>query len=456
MTKNLVSPLFTRCILLGMLILLGGVCWHYVFGYYVTQTGFVNDVFRLNFGNNIMPIYGRVKLAASNNFLIIGTALGLCFSIYRYKTFLFSNENYIANYVLFLYLILILLFAVTESAERVYAVNVHYKSFANDLHYYNSVSDILKNYVSKQSVMDIHNQHYPPGNLIVLKIFENVGLMPFAKWFFVLTSLCLISYGCYLLKGEYSNGYANLFSLLLCTCPGIIIFPSLDNSLWYAALALVSILSFVLYIKKASRHHLFVCVLSLVIFAFFSFKVILILVAIAIYFLALIINNNKAEIQKYIIVPIYILSGFAAVYLSLYVFSGFNLLDCMLNSSHLNMKVMQTNGWDNVWRYLLRSTGNYFGLCVGAGIVLLILYSKPNMNIKSHNLFYTTNAVILFGCFSGLFFMETERVFVCLIPLIVMSASFIIENISAKQKAIIVIVALTFSVLQELFLQHYL
>nr|MBK9652619.1 hypothetical protein [Bacteroidota bacterium] len=273
---------------------------------------------------------------------------------------------------------------------------------------------------------------------------------------FVLISLCLISYCCYLLKVDYGNGYANLFSLLLCTCPGIIIFPSLDNSLWYAALAFLSFLSFVLYLKKFSLHHLFVCILSLVIFAFFSFKIILIIVAIAIYFLTQFFQNNKTEIQKYFIVPVYILAGFAVVYFSLYVFSGFNLLDCILNSSHLNMKVMQTNGWDNIWRYLLRSTGNYFGLCIGAGIVLLFLYCKPNINEKSRNIFYATNATILFGCFSGLFFMETERVFVCLIPLIVMSAVFNIENISAKQKAIIIIASLTFSVLQELFLQHYL
>nr|MBK9652618.1 hypothetical protein [Bacteroidota bacterium] len=166
-----------------MLILLAGVCWHYAFDFYVTQTGFVNDVFRLNFENNIMPFYGRVKLVANNNFFLIGSAIGLGFCIYRYKTFLFSNEKYISNYVLFIYFILILLFAITESVERVSAVNVHYNSFANDLHFYTSVSDILKNYVSKQSVMDIHNQHYPPGNLIVLKIFENVGMLPFAKWF---------------------------------------------------------------------------------------------------------------------------------------------------------------------------------------------------------------------------------------------------------------------------------
>lgn len=456
MTEKLFSPLFSRCILLGMLIFLAGVCWHYAFDFYVTQTGFVNDVFRLNFENNVMPFYGRVKLVANNNFFLIGSAIVLSFCIYRYKAFLFSNEKYISNYVLFIYFILIILFAITESAERVSAVNVHYNSFANDLHYYSSVSDILKNYVSKQSIMDIHNQHYPPGNLIVLKIFENVGLLPFAKWFFVTISLCLISYCCYLLKVDYGNAYTNLFSLLLCTCPGILIFPSIDNSLWYAALAFLSFLSFVLYLKKFSLHHLFVCILSLVIFAFFSFKIILITVAIAIYFLAHILNNNKTEIQKYFIVPVYILAGFGMVYFALYLFSGFNLLDCILNSSHLNMKVMQTNGWDNVWRYLLRSTGNYFGLCIGAGIVLLFLFCKPNISDKSRNIFFATNATILFGCFSGLFFMETERVFVCLIPLIVISAVFSIENISAKQKAIIVIASLTFSVLQELFLQHYL
>lgn len=72
MTEKLFSPLFSRCILLGMLIFLAGVCWHYAFDFYVTQTGFVNDVFRLNFENNIMPFYGRVKLVANNNFFLIG------------------------------------------------------------------------------------------------------------------------------------------------------------------------------------------------------------------------------------------------------------------------------------------------------------------------------------------------------------------------------------------------
>lgn len=416
------------------------IAWHYAFVAYVDATGFVNDVFRLNFVDNLMPFYGRISRPVFNHLslaLLIGPA----------SYFFFREKKYSLHILLLYYFFCCILFSISDNPLRFSNLLAHYEAYALDLGRYHSVAEIFRNYNALQVAMDIHNQHYPPANLLILFIFNKAGMASFT-WIFYLLVFCISIF----LVSKKDESPLPL--LLTIATPGMLIFPSLDNVLIAAACMYAMYRLYHNYFAHKKNRIPIAMSLVAFIFSMFSF---VIFVAGIFFFLLIIMDlyHNKHKYQEVLKLLAIALFTFLLLHMLTYIVSGFNWYQCLNNSVALNKMVMQTNGFDSVSRYLLRATGNIFGLLISMGLVsgLFFLVRKKDKNVSEFIAYILT---VVIASFSGLFFMETERVFLFLIPTGMYIVSPLLKNIDTRDLQQLAMLNLIFAALQEIFLKHFL
>jgi len=123
------------------------------------------------------------------------------------------------------------------------------------------------------------------------------------------------------------------------------------------------------------------------------------------------------------------IATFAGFFILLYFLTGFQLIDCLKEAIHNNSEQM-SNGFDNVFRYLLRSTGAILAYLTAVGFPQSFLAARAMLSaakVRSDRSWQEVLAVGLPICllasgFSGCFFLETERIWLLFTPFLVVSA----------------------------------
>lgn len=167
------------------------------------------------------------------------------------------------------------------------------------------------------------------------------------------------------------------------------------------------------------------------------------------------------SIIKFAVVFVSVLIG---AYVLLYLLSGFNQLQCLLHSIENNSNSM-SGGFDNLKRYLLRSTGNIIAYLAGVGIPILA-YSfyalrkslLENNKNRTDELIIGTFLAIFIAGFSGLFFLETARIWILFTPFLCIAAGYSISQLPSEKAGPAIILTLTLTLLlsvsEELFIDH--
>jgi hypothetical protein len=123
------------------------------------------------------------------------------------------------------------------------------------------------------------------------------------------------------------------------------------------------------------------------------------------------------------------ITTFAALFLLLYLITGFQLLDCLREALRNNSQQM-SNGFDNLFRYMLRSTGAILVYLTAAGFPQSFLAFKAmihSVKVKEDRSWLKVLAVgmpicLMVSAFSGCFFLETERIWLFFTPFLVIPA----------------------------------
>jgi hypothetical protein len=121
--------------------------------------------------------------------------------------------------------------------------------------------------------------------------------------------------------------------------------------------------------------------------------------------------------------------AFAVLFFLLYLTTGFQLLDCLREAMRNNSEQM-SNGFDDIFRYLFRSTGAVMVYLTAAGLPQAFLALKSMtgaVKVKHGRNWQEVLAVglpvcLLVSAFSGCFFLETERIWLFFTPFLVISA----------------------------------
>ncbi len=428
---------FFAKLLLGIgIFIFAAYCWNYWYHSYLSSNDYRGDIFRTGLKDTLQPFYLLPETNAGRSWTVyVAGAFALllaCIAI------IWEGKNRL-NYLLLsaIYLMLVIAFAFSESDARLFGLSSHYQTFANDLHLFSGLRDLMANYTSRQHLMDVHGQHYPPGNLALLMLCQKLGWLPLAK---VVSILCGLA--CVILS--IKSNPKNILPLLLALSPGMLIFPSLD---FVPIPALLGLCSFIAFKKslELGKNTWWLCLgILLAVFSLFSYSVSVLLLFFAIWFWV-----NKISIITHFKGIIW--AGVSSlVCLGLvWLFSGFNQYACFVQSVSNNSELLQSNGFDSVARYLFRSTGNLLGMFYSGGLlVFLVLISKRNPTIK------TWLMTVLIASFSGLFFGETERIWLFMLPLCAFAETIVPSTKIGK--ALLVTLALSIAVWQEVAYRHFL
>lgn len=450
----------------GTLIIIG-ICWNSLFLLYINITGYEKDVFRGFLQVLHAPIYGISQWSRWPwNFLLISFSSIFVIRVICWQKTWIESRGLIIELLMW-FVSFIIIFALSDGLERLVGIQAHYGTFASDKFRFEGVSHTLRTYTQVMSQLSVHNAHYPPGNLLLMIVGENIGLLWFGKA--VVISLTVMTFlPMYGILSELQVAiYTRYMALILfISSPVILSLPSVAMTPIPMFLATTIFWLMLVAIRRESMLYSALVGFVIAIYSYFSFTSIIIgLLLLLISVTQICVNDKK---------PSYFLkSGFVAMVIFLifcylfYFFTGFNLFLSLMKGIEHNRNLMAP-GYDSLLRYLLRSTGNLIAWMCGIGFVSSTFGSLAGMNALRYPLEADRGIVafniaifvtVLLTAFSTLFFLETERIWLFFVPLWVIVAAIGIGQVPERHKIQflknLLIFSILFAVGQELVFQPF-
>jgi hypothetical protein len=454
------------------LLIILAIVWNKLFQLYIARTGYHKDVFRAVFRTLHAPLYGKVhlKFLGARTLLPIGIALAFLWDIWRRRGIGIEGRFLLARVLLFL-MAMTLAVALADGqaphGERITDYWAHYAAFAQDLDHFSGPGDVLRTYVNKTPLLTHFDTHYPPGILFTFMIGKLLGTTTFVKALgILLPALTLLPLWCIARELQLDRRATGLALVLFATSPGIVIFPTLAPT---AALTFVSTFSIWMLIRALQRRQWWASALfglSLAIYTFCTFASHMTVFLIAC-FLAAAVLSGKVTLRQAAMAIIPGALAFVLFFVVLYIGWRFNIIASFLMARKMHIK-RPGHGYDNIWRYLFRSTGGILAYLLSAGFALSVMAiaamgRRKQVSEKSPlagAFILGTLLGMLVSGFSGMSFMETERIWIFFAPPLAILGGIELarrREIEGRHAVTgIVLLALTFGCVYELCFQHYL
>lgn len=432
-----------KAILLAIIFFFLCFLWNVVYRQYIVTYSYRGDIFREGIHQAWLPFYMWHDVSQFHHILFVfASALMAWLVYYIFKRNHFSYLN------LFLLISCSFLMSIaaaqSDGMERVSGAYAHIQTFANDLSFFSSVRDVLAYYIDRQSILDVHGQHYPPGLLLLLKsigvTYTRVLIYIAGAGSVVLTFVVTTK-----ITNQKSVGYCAAF--IFATSSSFVVYTSLDGSNIIVFLMLLITLFLLRIIEQPN-------VLNSLLLAFFTAFAILfnfmLVIGLVILLVFLILEKRSALGSKHYIALISSVFIFLIIYMFMNMVFEFNIWSCLLQSFSKNMILNQSNGFDDLQRFFIRSSGNILAFILSAGVAVLFTSAKSSI-ILSRSLYI----VILAAGFSGLFFGETERVWAILVPFVAIISAQYIHQLALKP-ILIIWFSILFTFVNEVFFKHFL
>jgi hypothetical protein len=487
------TPMFPKrstlpLILFGTaMLLIGNIVWNRAFLDYTRHHQYSREVFRRAMRNFHAPVYGRYDNAlmrsadavqegppysyATVPWVILSAGVAAAWYVWARQRPLDRrwDARSIATLAAF-QLALIVLFALCEPWPMRMSLKISgYSEFKKDIPAFTDVRDVLRNYVERMPKLEWYGQHYPPGNLILLMIEKHLGIPGMTKAIVCLFTIATVFPLWHLAKALELDDVATSAALLLfAATTGVLVFPTINTTSLVLFPGTVCLWTLVRALRTGSIPHAVVCGLSFAFYLFFSFSASILGVLMALttvlglFFGAFGIRNvvlTAAVAGGCVLVPIGLL----------YAASRFNLIACFIAAVHGHQAQQGNEGFDDIKRWLLRSTGNVVAytmsivplMVLAAGAVRHPPAKAPadgGLN-AARALFIALPVTVAVAGFSGLFYVETERIWIFLTPVFALAAGYELTRRSESEGRRVVyltlLLVLLISCTQEWFFQHY-
>jgi hypothetical protein len=418
--------------LLGVaLLLIANIAWGKAFRLYASTHNYFGEVFRRPMQQSLhAPMYGRYDNALIRMetlpFAILSFGVAGAWYVWarRRKWEQSWTPTSLALLIGFA-LAMIILFAACEPWPSRFSLNISgYAEFKKDIPAFDGVRDTLRHYVERMPALQWYGQHYPPGNLILLEIEKQLGLTGMTKTIVCLCTILSIIPLWKLARELELDPVATSATLFLFAATwGVLIYCTINTT----SLLLLPGTMCLLLLMRALKSGSVTAALGLgvwfVLYMFFSFSASILGVLMALttliglwrgaFTLANVIRTGNTS-----------LATLACVIAGLYGTAHFNLIACFIaavRGHHAG------EGFDDASRWLLRSTGNVIAYLVSIAPLFILglsaaLRGKDGLRSPRGVLFLALLATVLIAAFSGLFYVETERIWIFLTPVFALAA----------------------------------
>lgn len=385
--------------------------WRYV---YLNQIElyplYDKDIFRGYFRENLVPLYGfdtSFLLNFKSIFLNGGLFISIyfCFNLLKKRKVLYTS----------LFFMLIVYILSLKNSKEIFLGNVsHYSTFSEDIHKFNSVKEIFSDYTKKQPFLSIHNGHYPPTYLSLLKTF-NIYFIKIMHYLLIIPIIFMLSKLHLFAKEQPKN------MLTIALIPALVIFPCLDFVLVPSLLFLICMY---LIINKIKYYEYYLgTVFSL--WLLISFHLFIAGLFIIIYILY---HRKNYTIKKLFLLFTKSLLTIITIQFFVFFISNFNVIECFLTGFHQNNIQHNGNSFDSFSRYFLRSSGNLLSFILGFGplcaiIIYQLIFEKVDQITKINLI------TLILLSFGGLYFLETDRVwYIFYFPFLPLISNFLYKS----------------------------
>ena len=445
------------------------IVWNHLFRQEILASGYRGDVFRQIYWNYWAPIYGHTEIPSLLDILLIAVlaaALYGTMKFYGERSVKTDTNKILAMFAVF-NLVLIIAFALSQNEARLLQNVYDYRSFGtkNDLLLFNTLHDVWSKWDALMPALHGRNPHYPPGNFFILKIEQLYGVPGLLKALVITATLLCVPLLYHLGKTLGMDRKTALLGVaLFVTSASPTIFPTTSSTPATMFFTLLAYLGFFSAIKHNNSRGAVLCGVSLALYSLLSFSVFIVglsifLTGLAYFCLAGDLRFNIAKTGA--------VAGmvFLASLLLVYELTGFNLWLCLSQSVRQNAHLMTADPFDTASRYLLRSSGNLLAYLLFTGVVPASLaaagwFRLPKAPLKLGIFMAACLATLLAAGFSGLFFMETERIWVFFTPFLALSAAWGVRchtdpDIRPETSGLLVMTGFLATSVQEICFQHY-
>ncbi len=289
-----------------------------------------------------------------------------------------------------------------------------------------------------------HGQTHPPGGALFLWIISKIfgySLLSASLASICFTSLTVIPIALLArdLHGESVGRYA--LALFLIT-PNFVMFTTTSMDGPFSVFPIVSVYLF----YKALRTHAILYAILTGIALGFAMLMTYATVFIGVFFgsvalLTLIVNREQFKHQLKVIL---IAAGvFAAFYLLMFLLTGFNFFEVLWAAVKKDERGMGT-GYESIGRYFHLSIANLFAFLIGIGIPMTTVWIRQIVRTIRHtrsgeaiDTYVIGYLIALLGItFSTLFTMEVERIWIFMIPFIVIPVAKYLHDRCEQQKSL--------------------
>jgi len=400
------------------------ISWNIVFRWYSDTFAFKGNIFRGIFYGFRAPFYGRpnLKIVLADYYPLIISSVLFIILVFTIKWNKYSKWT--ETILLFAGALLFFSFAWDTSIHKtLVASNCHYKTFSEGLAFFTDWPSFLPSYIDQMKNLGAHNNHYPPGVLMLLK-FNNESFPYLFK--IIVLSAPLVSI--YPLKGilkhfSIPKERINIYIAFYISTFALLFFPGTSITPLHLPFATSFLYFLIRSIYNWKISYGIFAGLILAIYAFFSFSFIVFALFCFVY-LALLLLYKKIELQQLLLPALIIITTFVVIYIAINLLFDFNLYSCFNVAFSNESAQMKSSGLDNLTRYFIVSSGNliaYIGILgpIIIGLFAERFYSAALKQNTSFNLIIKSALLtIIILSFSGQFHLEVERIWIFLTPIV--------------------------------------
>lgn len=471
---------YALSVLVGCVVVAVWSLWNMWFIGHYYATGYTSGVFAHAYLVGISPLYARTESPA---FLAVAGVYGLgllslfwlVWGSWRREPAPLSAAG-VAPRVALVQLLFVVAFALSDRLERLVHDFDAVLPFKEDARLFVSASELLRTYVARMPTLSFRGGHYPPGLALLYQLQTSWGWPGLVKLVELGAGVAAAALTVVAARRMSSGPGAPLYAgLLLASSVTTCVFTTTAESAVLLPLVVAAA-----YFTGGAVHDgrtRSAAALGFVLAAmmFFSFVATTVGVVIAMYGVAIVASRGLPW-RRLAGTALAAGAAFIAVYLVLWGAFGFNIVECLYASVHSAKSAMHpdagstsaTISWARWW---IRASGNTLGYLLSLGFAPLALaalaaratlrgwreraLTEPLAGAMGLALF----AGLAFAGLSGLFYLETERVWMFFTPLAALAGGPALAVLEERHGRVVALAVLwscfIFSATQELFLKHY-
>ncbi|MGF1632294.1 MAG: hypothetical protein ACFCVE_00450 [Phycisphaerae bacterium] len=327
-----------------------------------------------------------------------------------------------------------------EGAVRLTSHTPHHDLFLQDRPHFAGLADVLPNYVQRMPQLQWFGAHYPPGNLLLLWAERNWGITGAVWWLSVGGTAAGVFF--VLLIGRdlgFSPAQRNASGLLYLSTGGLLTYATINTTALLALPAAAAAWCFLRAAGGTTRTPARVargygrkgdirCIgfgvglgFVMALFAMLSFSVTVFGLLLAVWGVAGVLSGRLSAAAVLQAVGVS-LATFVLLLAGLWSGTGFNWLASLHTAVTAHDAQQAGSAFAHPLRWFVRSSGNLLAYGVSVlPVAVLAAAAAARARLQWRQdaaLSVAAVATLVFVSFSGLFYMETERVFAFFTPVL--------------------------------------